>query len=127
MSLEISTGSFSSSLAPQTDFYHVNRADPPVSRGDPSTSKDAVDLSVKLFNQDLRFTMAPETKKDTVDLSSRQFNRELKFVMDPETKKVVAKVIDQKTHEVIRQIPDKGPEPVSNIAGYMGKTVSVAV
>ena len=104
MSLEISTGSFSSSLAPQTDFYHVNRDDPPpASRGDPSASKDTVDLSAKMFN------------------------RELKFVMDPETKKVVAKVIDQETHEVIRQIPDKGPEPVSNIAGYMGKIVSLAV
>ena len=122
MSSEIVAGSFSSSLAPQIEFYHAKKSDPPVSRGDPSTQQDTGDPSTQQDTGDL------STKQDTVDLSTKQSSRELQFVMDPKTKKVVAKVVDPKTHETIRQIPDKGVQQFSNSLGrYMGKTFSLAV
>lgn len=99
MSIEIFPRSFSVSFAPRVESSQPNNTEaPPVSRGDPPVTQDAVDISVK------------------------RADRTTRFEMDMETRKVIVKVVDKETNEEIRQIPDKNAQRLSNNVGaFIGK------
>ena len=100
MSIEIFPKAFGIAFAPRTEMPIPSKTDaPPVNRGDPPDSHDAVDISMK------------------------RADRSTRFEMDPETQKVVVKIVDKATNEEIRQIPDKNAQRLSNNVGaYIGKT-----
>ncbi|MBI4389146.1 MAG: flagellar protein FlaG [Nitrospinae bacterium] len=117
MSLAIFPKAFSIGFVPRVDTSNFNHNGPPVVLGDPDRNPEEQGSSA-----------APQPAPangdkgtgDEVDLS---FNRETRFEMDYETKKVVVKVVDKKTHEEIKQIPNKQAQRLSqNIGHYQQKT-----
>ncbi|MBI4384867.1 MAG: flagellar protein FlaG [Nitrospinae bacterium] len=117
MSLAIFPKAFSIGFVPRVDTSNFNHAGPPIVLGDSGRNPDEQDPSAAS-----KPAPANDGKGagDEVDLS---FNRETRFEMDHETKKVVVKVIDKKTHEEIKQIPNKQAQRLSqNIGQYLHKT-----
>lgn len=67
-----------------------------------------------------------DAQKIARDLNSalKSFNTELNFTVDKETDKMVVKIVNSKTHEVIRQIP---AEDALRIASHISKLLGLLV
>jgi len=83
---------------------------------DPQNVSDSAQKSYPIFNAPENVQLLPKdtsSQEDAVDITRKQFNRRTVFEYDYKSKEVIAKVIDAKTREEIKQIPDERLRKIS--------------
>lgn len=103
-----------------------------------TTYASPVTMPVGSFTQPAKHEVSPaaeekrgspspdELKKivDDINANLRSMNTELNFSVDKDSHKVVLKIVNSKTHEVVRQIP---PEDTLRIASKLSKLMGLLV